>query len=321
MDDLPTRRASSRHLSGLGLASTAIVALACIGPVLLARPHILALPLMVLWTAGLIDARARNRGPHLWLIAVMAIWANLHGGDFFGLAFIGPFALEALITAGGQPVQSPLSEAGQPALPAGHQGRITHALSALINHIKAIRGWVLFGLVALAAALAVCLGRGVKVPTVHLGVLLLLHMALQHTRHQLLLTLVGSLILAEPFAAALGQTALRSAEPAPGKTTRLGPAAIRTQPVLNEYGQGGYLIWQGISPFIDGRTDLYGDDFMNRFSAATAPDKLALDTLLGQWRVRWALLSPGNPLVAVMVQWPGWHRIYADRYAVVRIAD
>ena len=237
----------------------------------------------------------------------------------------------------------------------------------LINHIKAIRGWVLFGLVALAAAmltpqgidglifpfklldltslstvqewrtadfthieprelaviaaLAVSLGRGVKVLTVHLDVLLLLHMALQHTRHQLLLALVGSLILAEPFAVALGQTALRSAEPAPGKTTRLGPAAIRAQPVLNEYGQGGYLIWQGISPFIDGHTDLYGDDFMNRFSAATAPDKLALDTLLGQWRVRWALLSPGNPLVAVMVQWPGWHRIYADRYAVVRIAD
>ena len=91
--------------------------------------------------------------------------------------------------------------------------------------------------------------------------------------------------------------------------------------MLNEYGQSGYLIWQGISPFIDRRTDLDGDDFMNRFSAATAPDKPALDTLLGQWRVRWTLLSPGNPLVAVMVQRPGWHRIYANRYAVVLIAD
>jgi hypothetical protein len=276
----------------------------------------------------------------------------------------------------------------------------------LIDRIKAVRGWILFGLTALTAALltphgidglifpfkllglsslsavqewraadfthleplelailaalAVCLGRGVKVPPVRLGVLLLLlHMTLQHTRHQLLLAVVGSLLLAEPLAVAMGQTALRAGEtPLPGKTTRLGPAialahlglaflivrlivpivrvdgpaapitalahvpaAVRTQPVLNEYGQGGYLIWQGVRPFIDGRTDFYGDDFMNRFSAATAPDKPALDTLLGRWGVRWTMLSPGNPLVAVMDQRPSWHRIYADRFAIVHVAD
>jgi len=71
---------------------------------------------------------------------------------------------------------------------------------ALSRHLSGL------GLASTAiVALAVCLGRGVKVPTVQLGVLLLLlHMALQHTRHQLLLAVVGTLILAEPFAVALG---------------------------------------------------------------------------------------------------------------------
>ena len=170
--------------------------------------------------------------------------------------------------------------------------------------------------------------------------------------------MVGGLILAEPLAIAMGQTAIAAATTAPSKTTRLGPAialahlglaflivrlivpvvrvdgpaapitalahvpaAIRVQPVLNEYGQGGYLIWQGVRPFIDGRTDFYGDDFMNRFSAATAPNKAALDALLSRWGVRWTILSPGNPLVAVMDQRPGWHRIYVDRYAVVHVQD
>jgi len=71
---------------------------------------------------------------------------------------------------------------------------------ALSRHLSGL------GLASTAiVALAICLGRGVKVPTVQLGVLLLLlHMALKHTRHQLLLAVVGTLILAEPFAVALG---------------------------------------------------------------------------------------------------------------------
>ena len=362
-------RALGKRLTGLGLAAVAVVAIACI----------LALPLLILWADGLITARERETAPPWWMLAVMALWANLHGGYFFGLALIGPFALEALIAAQG----------------------------SLIDRIKAVRGWIFFGLGALVAALmtphgldglifpfkllilsalagvqewraadfthlepleiailatvAVCLGRGVKVAPVRLAVLLLLlHMALQHGRHQLLLGVVGSLILAEPLARAMGQSLERPAS-LPGEIRRwthsgfaiaifhLGlvlvlvrliapvarvdgpsapiaalahvPADLRAQPVLNEYGMGGYLIWEGVKPFVDGRTDFYGDDFMRSYYAAAAPDKPALDELLDQWRVRWTMLSPASPLVAVMDQRPGWRRLYADRYAVVHVQN
>ncbi|MDV6329139.1 hypothetical protein Q5L94_13915, partial [Idiomarina sp. Sol25] len=41
------------------------------------------------------------------------------------------------------------------------------------------------------------------------------------------------------------------------------PLELRAGPVLNEYAFGGYLIWQGVKPFIDSRADLYGDRFVS----------------------------------------------------------
>src|SRR5205807_615320 len=39
-------------------------------------------------------------------------------------------------------------------------------------------------------------------------------------------------------------------------------------PVLNDYAFGGYLIFSGIAPFIDGREELYGDAFIKRYVEA-----------------------------------------------------
>src|ERR1019366_3869605 len=39
--------------------------------------------------------------------------------------------------------------------------------------------------------------------------------------------------------------------------------------VFNDYNFGGYLIYSGIPTFIDGRTELYGADFMLRYFRAT----------------------------------------------------
>ena len=41
-----------------------VLGLACITGSLLARPHMLALPLLAVWTAGLVAARDQNRAPH-----------------------------------------------------------------------------------------------------------------------------------------------------------------------------------------------------------------------------------------------------------------
>ena len=93
---------SIRHLSD----STALVfvaaALALTVPHLLARPHVLALPVMVPWVGGLIAAADRRGAPSFWLLPLMALWANLHGGFVFGLVLIAPIALDAVINADAQ---------------------------------------------------------------------------------------------------------------------------------------------------------------------------------------------------------------------------
>jgi hypothetical protein len=63
---------------------------------LLARPHVLALPVMVAWVGGMTAAADRRATPSLLLLPLMALWANLHGGFVLGLALIAPVALVAV---------------------------------------------------------------------------------------------------------------------------------------------------------------------------------------------------------------------------------
>ncbi|RXG94246.1 hypothetical protein [Bradyrhizobium zhanjiangense] len=62
----------------------------------LARPHILALPVMVAWVGFLMAAADRRSAPSWTWLPLMALWANLHGGFVLGLALIGPISLEAV---------------------------------------------------------------------------------------------------------------------------------------------------------------------------------------------------------------------------------
>ena len=114
---------AARELRGAPLIAAVAIGLSLVTANLLARPHVLALPLAAAWSAGLIAARDRERAPPLGLAALMTAWANLHGGFIFGLMLIGPFALEAVTEA---PVGARLITA---------------------------RAWATFALAALAAAL------------------------------------------------------------------------------------------------------------------------------------------------------------------------
>ena len=89
----------SRRLSESTTLVFVAAALALTVPHLLARPHVLALPVMVAWVGGLIAAADRRRAPPPWLLALMALWANLHGGFVFGLVLIAPIALDAVCSA------------------------------------------------------------------------------------------------------------------------------------------------------------------------------------------------------------------------------
>ena len=64
---------------------------------ILARPHVLAWPLMAGWLILLLHARERRRAPPLAAALLMVVWTNLHASYIVGLGLVGVFALEALV--------------------------------------------------------------------------------------------------------------------------------------------------------------------------------------------------------------------------------
>jgi hypothetical protein len=73
-----------------------------INPHWLARPHIVALPLLVWWMALLVRAREESRAPPLWAALIMIPWVNIHGTFLVGVGFCGLFAVEAVLVAAGE---------------------------------------------------------------------------------------------------------------------------------------------------------------------------------------------------------------------------
>jgi hypothetical protein len=334
-------------------------------PSLLVRPHLLALPVLALWSSELLAARDAGRRPALWLAPLMLLWANLHGSYVFGFVVMAPLALEALVAGPDRwRVVRGWGLVGVAALaaafvnPLGVEGVVQPLSIMTMGTLNAIVEWRAADFshvtpfeLSLLATLFVCLGHGVRAPALRLALLLLvLHMALQHQRHQIVLAVIGALVLAEPLGRAFGRgeaapprlprgawiaaavalvllAGVRLAIPAvrgDGVTTPASalahvPPALRSRPVLNSYGFGGYLIFEGVRPFIDGRADMYGDDFFARQQAIVAGDPAAVDRAFAQYGVAWTILAPREPLVRVLDKRPGWRRLYADRYAVVHV--
>lgn len=355
------------RLSLIPLTITLLLGLACLAPGLLARPHVLAFPVLVAWTIGLLKARESGGAPPLLFLPLMALWANLHGSFVLGLALIGPFALEALIEGRARPwpVIRAWSLFGLGALaaatvtPHGPQGLIFPFQLMGMSSAPTIDEWrsldfstaqpLEFGLMAL---LLVGFSRGLKVPLLRLILLLgLLHMSLQHGRHAMVLGLLAPLLLADPLrqvtkpvdppsrpsslavglviALLAGLTAGRlAAQPVrddalttPASALAAVPAELARRPVLNEYGFGGFLIFSGVRPFIDGRADMYGDSFIHAYDRAVSGDPEALAQTLARHDVRWTILHPGNRVVPVLDRLPGWRRLHADPYAVVHVKE
>lgn len=88
-----------QRLPALFAIVVALVALLVPVQHLLARPHVFVLPVMLAWVYGLLSASERARAPSFWLLPLIALWANLHGGFIFGLVLVGGFALDALWNA------------------------------------------------------------------------------------------------------------------------------------------------------------------------------------------------------------------------------
>jgi len=88
--------------------------------------------------------------------------------------------------------------------------------------------------------------------------------------------------------------------------------------VFNDYAFGGYLIFAGIAPFIDGRY-FYGDAFIQRYVEAVSASSNELPRLLAEYRIAWTLLGAQSPAVVLLDHLPGWKRLFADDIAVVHV--
>ena len=367
----------ARHLARwanrLAVLLLLLLALACTSPSLLVRPHILALPALEIWTAGLLIARSRATTPSPLLLPVMLIWVNLHGSFVFGIALAVPLALEALTTAAPDDrarvargwglfiVAAVIVAMASPQL---WQGLIFPFRLIRMRALPHIGEWQPTNFsepqpieLALMALLYVALSRGVRVPALRLLIVMgLLHLALAHARHQMLAGVVGALILADPLGRALGRgdaapdaprnrdrrdagwigaglaillalTVVRGLRPvvrADGAASPIPalahvPPALARSPVFNDYAFGGYLIFNGISPFVDGRADMYGDAFLAGYLRIMRPDIEAFRMAVDKYGIRWTILRTGTPIVDVLDALPGWHRLYADPAATIHV--
>ncbi len=211
-----------RWLSGAPWVKLLVFGLMLWSGSLLARPHMLVLPILEVWAAELISARSQARAPHWLMLPLMVLWTNLHGSFVFGLALIGPFALEALLDAkpgerlnvclrwGGFGIAATLVSLINPH---GVQILFFPFYEIQMTSLANIGEWgpADFGRIGtleigLLAALFVALTRPVQMSVVRAALLLLLlHLALQHARYAQMLGVVGALVLAQPLAGAVGQ--------------------------------------------------------------------------------------------------------------------
>ncbi len=89
-------------------------------------------------------------------------------------------------------------------------------------------------------------------------------------------------------------------------------------PLYNSYNWGGYVIWAlypGHLSFVDGRTDLFGDEILEGYLKTWRAEP-GWEGNLDQWGIRIALLEANAPL-ALVLEHAGWELLYEDEMAVV----
>ncbi len=337
-----------------------------------ARPHVLALPFMVAWADELLSASERREAPSFWLLPLLALWANLHGGFMFGLVLVGAAALDAVwnadrerrwqlalrwlafgVCAGAACCATPY---GWETLAASYRildlGELLHLISEWTpTDFGTISRFELCLLALLAGALAF----GVKLTPPRIALVLgLLHMALAHLRNHEIFVLLLPLVLLTPVvnqikpqapqpAAARSGVSWASAailiavfvvgavtssvranyQPRAGHSPEAAVEIIKSRHltrVLNQDVFSGYLIWRGIPVFIDGRAELYGEDFsLKYFHATVLKDVNLLFDLLKSYDIDAVLLDPGTPASVLLDHVEGWQRIYADKSSVLHV--
>lgn len=87
--------------------------------------------------------------------------------------------------------------------------------------------------------------------------------------------------------------------------------------LFNSYNWGGYLIWAlpEYPVFVDGRTDLYGDQFLIDWLQALRAEE-GWQQYLADWDIGLVLIEPQLPLAKVL-PYEGWRLLYEDELSVL----
>lgn len=209
--------AMSAHLKPVLAAAITVGALSLCSDVFVARPHILVLPVIMIFVQGVWTAAQERRAPSFWLLAVMCVWSNMHGSFTFGFAaaflaflfylyetrdFRSRTAMRWVLFGALLPLAAMVHPYGFESI----WSTVTIVESEALPYITE---WRPFSLpqdtkieAALLALLVLALVSGFRVNVVTaLFLCLLLHMYLTHTRFTYLLFTLAPLLLVRDVAA------------------------------------------------------------------------------------------------------------------------
>jgi hypothetical protein len=328
-----------------------------VAPFILARPHVLAWPLLAGWTIILLRSTETGRPPPLWANLLLVVWTNLHASFPLALVIEAAIAFDALTSSRWSTIR-PWLVFGLASVIAlmlnanGLAGLRQPFETSSLAMLPFIAEWhasttnstpSFYG--ALAIGMGMLLYSGVRVPLGRLALLIvLMGLAFLHVRHQSFFIIVAACVLpplaSDPqtsgpvprwlLAGVLPLLAFRAVVPllppeGPANPRRLIaaiPPELRNRPVLNEYTFGGPLILAGIRPYIDGRGEIYGDEFVANYVKIADGDMHAFNDAVRRYDIRWTMLSPSQATLIRSMESSGqWRRIYADRFGVIDVRN
>ncbi len=342
--------------------------LAAISGHLLARPHIFVFPLLVAWTSALVRCAEQQRAPNYLLLAIVALWANLHASAPVAAAIAASIGVLGLTEAPpekksrlfwswaifivGAVAATGITPYGYASLLVAYKLLGSGPINATLLEWRPLGlDWhSVAPIVALLGSLALIIPpwRNVAraVPILLCGCLMI-----QHVRFVDLFAIVTPIVMAKPLAdrfrsfgapsplvskrtavvaiasfACLNFAIFFNSKPAPPDSAfpiaaleAAKKANVDTSGnVFNDYSFGGFLIFNGVKTFIDGRAELFLGGLLEEFDDDVRNQKRdQFSALLDRYNASWAIVPPHSAPEGLLIRLPLWRRIYADENATI----
>jgi hypothetical protein len=328
-----------------------------LAPMVMARPHVLAWLVLAGWTVLLLDYSEKGRPPPLWTVLLLVIWTNLHATFPFAALIGAAIAFDALNATKWSAWREWVlfALAGLVAVLAnanGVAGFLQPFRDSGLEMLSVIGEWYPTTthntpefFVILLLGLGVLLWRGVRIPIGRLALLLtMLGYAFVHMRMQSFFIITAACVIppmipTEHSSKSVAKTMILAAVPLivvrlilpltppegeanPRHLLAAIPPGLRQQPVFNGYTFGGPLILNGIRPYIDGRAEMYGDEFVIDYVKVLEGDTVRFNADVNHFHISWVMLPNSEKILIGAIRSSGnWHQIYSDRIGVIFVSN